>query len=1292
MNRWFIWGVSLSVGVGIGYCLSYFNVLEWAEISIKKYLQYSNRQDTKDVTNVATSKSISFFKNILKLFDKELDPDSHGIFHKTFKTMKQYMSDTPPYKVSIRTQLTALVSLVAIISLVILAVTTGVYFTSNYKDLRSNRLYIAAQLKSSQLTQTLNYLFYQCYYLSSRDTLQESLANYVAGNKSESNWVDSQGVVEKFLSSSNLFFASRVYDSSFSTVMNATNNSTGDQIPDSVLSQLFPLSTNMSLPSSLDSEGILTDPVKNGSAYLMSMSLPIFTNPSIILSDSRVYGYITIVMSAEGAYSVFKDTTALEKSNVAVLSSVRNNSGSLIGYHFVFPPVGTSSDMIYTTFPLVNGSFLTSAIRQGKAGSVKSTKFIYSNKVAVGYSPCTFPLVNWVAVVSQAESVFLSQSTKLAKIIAGTVVAIGVFVIVITFPLAHWAVKPIVRLQKATELITEGRGLRTNQTDSRSASRSNSIGRTSFQSSRFHFSGSIGASLGLDRNNPNSNEKAPLTRGSVLTSIHTESQHPSESTNFQQMSSNDESSSNKEAHSMITDSNERFSNKSRHLTTSTNLIEARVPLSRTLFSDELSDLTETFNTMTDALDQHYALLEDRVRARTKQLEAAKIEAETANEAKTVFIANISHELRTPLNGILGMAAISMEEEDMDKIKNSLKLIFRSGELLLHILTELLTFSKNVLRRTKLEKRNFCITDVALQIKSIFGKIAKDQHVRLSIIMSPNVVRTMILYGDSNRIIQIVMNLVSNALKFTPEDGKVDVRIKLLGEYDPILSDKFSHKKVYVKKGTELPDEDPSSRIGLRKCLTSKKIEDISNDDSSVTNKETDEKAEDNSTSVESDKEEEVEEEEDNPDTNDDTDNKSLVSVSTSSYDDTVFNSQFKKTPNLYEENDNDKGTELKEPKTWVIAIEVEDTGSGIDKSLHDSVFEPFVQGDQTLSRQYGGTGLGLSICRQLATMMKGTMELESEAGVGSKFTFTVPLTQTRELQFDDLEAAFEDEFNAKSKKNRKVKFRVARSINSRKSRSSIVTAGSSSRISRLSAEDVQETPLEDATEDTTTKIEHYNVPKTELTLNKDGHHTKSSLNLDRPFLQSTGTATSSRSIPSVVNSSKSLKILVAEDNHVNQEVIKRMLNLEGINNIDLSCDGQEAFDKVKEMNADEEKYDIVFMDVQMPKIDGLLSTRMIRQELDYKYPIVALTAFADDSNIKECIEAGMDGFLSKPIKRQQLKTIIKQYCPDWEPPVKKTDSKQPKKDYMNKTAESSRSLMTLANNYRKDQSTQTNEQ
>ena len=111
---------------------------------------------------------------------------------------REHIFKKPPYKASIRMELTGLVSMVAIISLLILAVTTGVYFTANYKDLRSDRLYIAAQLKSSQIDQTLNYLYYQCYWVSTRDTLQTSLANHAAGNKSASNWVESGDVIAKF--------------------------------------------------------------------------------------------------------------------------------------------------------------------------------------------------------------------------------------------------------------------------------------------------------------------------------------------------------------------------------------------------------------------------------------------------------------------------------------------------------------------------------------------------------------------------------------------------------------------------------------------------------------------------------------------------------------------------------------------------------------------------------------------------------------------------------------------------------------------------------------------------------------------------------------------------------------------------------------------------------------------------------------------------------------------------------------------------------------------------------------
>ncbi|CCH62826.1 hypothetical protein TBLA_0I01680 [Henningerozyma blattae CBS 6284] len=1188
----------------------------------------------------------------------------------------------PPLAIGIRTQLTALVCFVACVSLIILAVPTGIYFTVNYKHMRVDRLSIAAELKSSQVDQTLNFLYYQCYWLSIRDTLQTAMANYFAGNKSSSVWYDSQVVVEKFLSSSDIFSISRLYDANFNLVMNATNNGTGNVVPNDVLAKLLPLSSSDPLPASLGSSGMLTDPVLNSTTYLMSMSLPILANPSIILTDSKVYGYITIIMSAESLMSVYNDTTALEKSNVAIVSGEYSDySASLTEYHFVFPPYGATPKIIDIYYPLQNGSFLYDAMNNQKKGSIMKTKFFYNNDVAIGYSPCSFDLVSWVAIVSQPESVFLSPSTKLTRIIAGTVVAIAVFVCFVTFPLSHWAVKPIVRLQKATELIAEGRGLRSSSNRTLSRNGSLKFGRYSIDSPIIPISPTF-----LHNNNNHhrnsSNESHDPEKLSHLS-------------NDISKSSNSSSTGSRFHFVCIFFSSHKSSNTPPPPMST--ILETKVPVYRRLFLDELSELTDTFNTMSDALDQHYALLEERVRARTKQLEAAKIEAEAANEAKTVFIANISHELRTPLNGILGMTAISMEEDDIDNIKSSLKLIFRSGELLLHILTELLTFSKNVLQRTKLEERDFCITDVALQIKSIFGKVAKDQHVKLSIYLIPNEIRTLVLWGDSNRIIQIVMNLVSNALKFTPIDGKVSVRMSLLGEYDKEKSKAADYKEVFVKTGTE-PEENYSKILqklntekliatrSARSCdneerhneLIGEKNDIISNNhqssnttfDISIHNR-----------------------------TRDDT--LSLLSTSTSSYDETVFNDQFKKITGLQDHDEERLGVEIKEPKTWVICIEVEDTGPGIHPALQESVFEPFVQGDQALSRQYGGTGLGLSICRQLATMMNGTMVLESKVGSGSKFTFTVPLTQTREIvigEDEDINEFFDDEFNIYSKKNRKVKFAIPSSPGTTLANSSLKSRKSKGSLNSSFVGEIQN--VNEAEEDAYNSKDINSSGELKIRhISTSTSNNNSIPSLDRPFLQSTGTATSTMKIPVLKDFSNSatkdnvtndegksdlskkgnsggtiiqegvtqnnssiiideeeedegIRILVTEDNHVNQEVIKRMLKLEKLSNIDLACDGEEAYTKVKEITSisnpkKKNYYDLIFMDVQMPRMDGLESTKLIRSELKYTKPIVALTAFADESNIKECLDVGMDGFLSKPIKRPKLKDILNEFCPGY---------------------------------------------
>lgn len=127
------------------------------------------------------------------------------------------------------------------------------------------------------------------------------------------------------------------------------------------------------------------------------------------------------------------------------------------------------------------------------------------------------------------------------------------------------------------------------------------------------------------------------------------------------------------------------------------------------------------------------------------------------------------------------------------------------------------------------------------------------------------------------------------------------------------------------------------------------------------------------------------------------------------------------------------------------------------------------------------------------------------------------------------------------------------------------------------------------------------------------------------------------------NGQGKLRVLVADDNSTNIEVVSRMLKLEDVYDVTIAKDGQEAYDLVKATMEKNEAFDVIFMDVQMPNLDGLQSTRLIR-EMGYTSPIVALTAFSEESNVKECIDSGMDEFLAKPIRRPALKQVLKKFA------------------------------------------------
>lgn len=120
-------------------------------------------------------------------------------------------------------------------------------------------------------------------------------------------------------------------------------------------------------------------------------------------------------------------------------------------------------------------------------------------------------------------------------------------------------------------------------------------------------------------------------------------------------------------------------------------IPSKVKDHKHLIQDELSELTTTFNEMTDELMLQYTKLEERVQERTAELELSKKAAEEANEAKTLFVANISHELKTPLNGIIGTAQLAQAETSLSQIKKDMRTIYSHGDLLLKLIEDLLMF-------------------------------------------------------------------------------------------------------------------------------------------------------------------------------------------------------------------------------------------------------------------------------------------------------------------------------------------------------------------------------------------------------------------------------------------------------------------------------------------------------------------------------------------------------------------------------------------------------------------------
>ncbi|KAL5584877.1 hypothetical protein FOVSG1_014266 [Fusarium oxysporum f. sp. vasinfectum] len=1125
-------------------------------------------------------------------------------------------------RIAIREQLAALVLLAVLVSLAIVSIPTWIYVNRFVVDIEREGLQLTASLKASRISAELGLIETIAMTISSRILVQSAFTNFY--NTGDRNWEDAREDLESALavSTSSGLLQVRLYSrnetgASNGGLLNVTSlsapeiilpygSSTGSEIrlgdtDEGYPPALFPNLTyiNLERPSSQRNNttafaaeafpdvriardgGLLLGPlVLNESASLLSVTIPVRDN-----NDTFILGYMTVVTLAESLTAVQESREGLGKTGTVLLIGPTDRSNRFnktqpasnatytpnrdefgnVMVKFVLPPknpegqkdrhdvhqfVSETGNRAFPVkyYPAAFDSFTKHYNTVNNASALLNTHNEQNVRVAVGFARTQTPLANWTVIVEKARSEAYKPINTLRNILLGTVFGTVGLIALLVIPCAHLSVLPIRKLKAATEKSVNPPGYE-----------------DSFIDSDSEFGEEIPSSGGISRR---SRKRGPIAK--FIRKL--------------QGKSNGPSSNRDVARRMFK-------------------IPAKVDDRKHFVTDELTELTRTFNDMSDELVKQYLSLEVKVAERTRELEESKKAAEAANESKTLFIANISHELKTPLNGILGMCAVCMEENDIVRIKQSLKTLYKSGDLLLHLLEDLLSFSKNQIgQQLNLELREFRLADIRSQILTIFDKQVREGKINFSVefISSDNIdisaspdrtngetrlpalgpygtgrLKDMCLWGDQHRILQVIINLVSNSLKFTPHNGSVSVRIKCLGEADAIAENESRASSI-----------SKNSRNNSRTGRPRQRGSASSANSGGSGNRNSIPKFKGTGTAL------------------------------------SINPMDPKATPHVLVR---ERSPTPPPPgaKSYVFEFEVQDTGPGIPEHMQQKVFEPFVQGDLGLSKKFGGTGLGLSICHQLAGLMGGSISLRSTLGVGTTFTMQIPLKYVKDRT------------------------------------SSTASSSVKSRPTSVDASDIEPQRVAPGTPKPAAETKSAGALNPQPRL----------VGLSQPYFAADPPSIKSaeqkmaeidRAIASKGGQGR-LRVLVADDNSTNIEVVSRMLKLEDVYDVTIAKDGQEAYDLVKATMEKNQAFDMIFMDVQMPNLDGLQSTRLIR-EMGYTSPIVALTAFSEESNVKECIDSGMDEFLAKPIRRPALKQVLKKFATIPEEPEdeKRSSSLKPK--------------------------------